>query len=101
MSLYRTDFQTLLENYQNLPVAVEFECGGCCKRAAGVLNGTGPNYVIIGSPQGSFVRITTYCGSNPPVEEVAAAIIIKKHSIVAVERGPLPASNISDKDEEF
>ncbi len=93
MSFVCVDFLKFLEkNFQNKPVAVEFECGGCCKKAIGVLTCIAPNFIRLESEDDHevpFVRITTLCPSMPcPVEECAKEIVIKECSIIAIERRP-------------
>lgn len=93
MSFVCVDFLKFLEkNFQDKPVAVEFECGGCCKKAIGVLTCITPSFIRLESEDDEevpFVRITTLCPSmNCPVEECAKEIIIKECSIIAIERRP-------------
>jgi len=89
MAFVCVDFLRFLTKYQDCPVAVEFECGGFCKKAIGILTCIAPGFIRL--ERGGcypFVRITLFNGNNPPEEECAEEIIIKKHTIIAVERLP-------------
>ena len=93
MAFVCVDFLKFLEkNFQDKPVAVEFECGGCCKKAIGVLTCIAPNFIRLESEDDEevpFVRVTTLCPSmNCPIEECSKEIVIKECSIISVERRP-------------
>lgn len=85
-----TDLNTLLTmNFQDHQVAVEFECGGLCKKATGVLTCITPDFVRLESPSVTgFVEVTIFFGTECPIVECASEIIIKKCRIVAVELCP-------------
>lgn len=89
MALVCTDFQRFLaNNFQDREVAVEFECGGLCKKAIGVLTCIAPDFIRLVSPAGSFVRVSVFFGNECPIEECADQIIIKKCKIISVEVCP-------------
>lgn len=91
MSFMCVDFQDFLDaHFQDKCVAVEFECAGCCKKAIGILKSIAPNFIrLVSHPcYCPFVKVTVFCGNNPPVEECAKEIIIKKNNIIAVELDP-------------
>lgn len=89
MALVCTDFQNFLSTaFQDRLVAVEFECGGLCKKAIGLLTCIAPDFIRLTSPLGSFVRVSIFFGTECPIEECADQIIIKKCKIVSVEACP-------------
>lgn len=85
-----TDLNTLLQqDFQGRLVAVEFECGNLCKKATGVLTCITPDFVRLERPSATgFVTVTIFFGTECPIEECAAEIIIKKCKIIAVEQCP-------------
>lgn len=90
MALVCADFQRLLaSDFQDRVVAVEFECGGLCKKATGVLTCIAPDFIRLERPAvDSFVTVTIFFGTECPIEECADQIIIKKCRIIAVELCP-------------
>lgn len=90
MALVCVDFQRFLAaNFQDREVAVEFECGGLCKKATGVLTCIAPDFIRLERPTAnSFVTVMIFFGTECPIEECAAEIIIKKCKIISVELCP-------------
>lgn len=92
MALRCVDFQRFLaSNYQDNTVAVEFECGGLCKKAVGVLRCVAPDFIRLvrhGTGPSDFVKITIFYGNECPIEECAEEIVIKKCKITSIEFRP-------------
>ena len=92
MSLVCTDLSKFLATeFQDRLVAVEFECGGLCKKATGVLTCIAPDFIRLERPgptDADFVQVTIFFGNECPIEECAAQIVIKKCRIIAVELCP-------------
>lgn len=90
MSLVCVDFQAMLAaDFQDRLVAVEFECGGIAKKATGVLTCITPDFIRLERPSATgFVTVVIFFGTECPIEECAAEIIIKKCKICAVELCP-------------
>ena len=90
MALVCTDINHFLAStFQDRLVAIEFECGGLCKKATGVLTCIGSDFVRLERPAvDSFVSVIIFFGTDCPIEECADQIIIKKCKIIDVELCP-------------
>lgn len=82
----REDFCMVIRRFKNRRVAVEFECGGCCKKASGILKCVDQEYVLLIAPAGKRVLVEIFCqGLKEPVVECASQAVIRCEKIVSVE----------------
>ncbi len=80
------DFRAIINRFKNDLVTVEFECAGCCKKATGILQCIGDDYVLLVRPYGKFVLVKIFCpGLQEPVVKCVRKAAIRLEGIISVE----------------
>jgi len=81
------NFFEAVKRLKGLLVAVEFECGDCCKKAVGILRCVEPDFVQLFRPPGGLVTVQIFCpGVKTCDVECACEINIKFKRIISVEQ---------------
>lgn len=81
------NFFEAVKRLKNMLVAVEFECGGCCKKAVGILRCVEPDFIQLFRPPGSLVTVQIFCpGAKDCETECACEANIKFKRIISVEQ---------------
>ena len=81
------NFFEAVERLKHLLVAVEFECGGCCKKAVGILRCVKPDFIQLFRPPNKLVQIQMFCpGLCDFTTECACEANIRFERIISVEQ---------------